>query len=114
MISGISQEYLLTRVQLPYRKAVYLCSFQCGYHAQIRATICTHTRQEHLKTMLGHPHCDPHMWSTDVWIRHIHTHYPRLPTFIEMKLKHVTPEESAEVLEVLATSQGPLETSVQK
>ena len=44
---------------------------------------------------------------------HVHTHYPELPMFIEMKLEPVTPAESAEVLEALATSQGPPNTSVQ-
>ena len=34
--------------------------------------------------------------------------------FIEMKLEHVTTAESAEVLEALATSQGPPDTSVQQ
>ena len=34
--------------------------------------------------------------------------------FIEMKLEHITPAESAEVLEALATPQDPPITSVQK
>ena len=56
--------------------------------------------------MLGHPHCDHHVWYTDAWVKHVCTHHPELPMFIEMKLEHVTPAESAEVLEVLASSQG--------
>ena len=35
-------------------------------------------------------------------------------TFIEMKLEHITPAESAEVLGALATPQDPPITSVQK
>ena len=64
--------------------------------------------------MLGCTHCDHHMWSTDAWAKHVHTHHPKLPSFIEMKLEPVTPVESSEVLGVLATSQGPTNTSVQK
>ena len=59
--SGISQEFLPISEQLPHRKAVYLCAFDCGYHAQSRATVCTHTHKEHLNTMLGCPHCDHHV-----------------------------------------------------
>ena len=64
--------------------------------------------------MLSCPHCNHHMWSTDVWAKHIHTHHPKLHMFIEMKLEHVTPAESAEVLEVIAPSLGPPDTNVQK
>ena len=112
--SGINQEYLSFQEQLPQRKAVYLCVFQCGYCAQSRATICTHTCKKHLNTMLGCPHCNHRVCSTDAWVKHIHTHHPGLLMFIEIKLEHVTPAESAEVLEVLATSQGSPDTNVQK
>ena len=112
--SGISQEYVPIQEQLPHRKAVYLCRFQCTYYAQSRATICTHTHKEHLNTMLGCPHCDHLMWSTDAQVKHVHIHHPKLPMFIEMELEDVTPAESVEVLEVIATSQGPPDTNVQK
>ena len=49
--SGISLEFLLIREQLPYRKAIYLCAFNCGYCAQSRDNACTHTHKEHLNTM---------------------------------------------------------------
>ena len=49
--SGINQEFLPIREQLPHRKAVYLCGFQCVYCTQSRATVCTHTHKEHLNTM---------------------------------------------------------------
>ena len=55
--------------------------------------------------MLGYPHCDHHVWSTNAWVKHVCTCHPELPMFIEMKLEHVTAAESAEVLEGLATSQ---------
>ena len=64
--------------------------------------------------MLGCPHCNHHVWSTDAWLKDVHTNHPRLPMFIEMKLEHVTPAESADVLEALATSQGQPDTSFQK
>ena len=64
--------------------------------------------------MLGCPHCDHHVWSTDAWVKHVCIHYPELPMCIEMKLEHVFPSESAEVLEALATFQDPPITSVQK
>ena len=63
--SGISQGYLPIWEQLLHRKAVHLCGFQCGYHMQSRATICTYTNKEHLNTMLGCPYCDHHMWSAE-------------------------------------------------
>ena len=64
--------------------------------------------------MFGCPHCDHCMWSTDALVEHICTHHPGLPMFTEMTLECVTPEESADVLEVLATSQGPPDTNFQK
>ena len=112
--SGISQEFLPIQEQLPHRKAVYLYGFQCDYHTLSKAIVCTHTCKDHLNTMLGCPHCDHHMWSTNEWVKHVHTHHPKLPMLLEMKLEPVTPAESAEVLEALATSQGPSDTSVQK
>ena len=57
--------------QLPLTEAVYLCAFNCDYHAQSRATVCTHTCKDHLNTMLGCPHCDCHVWSTDAWVKHV-------------------------------------------
>ena len=57
--------------------------------------------------MLGCPHCEHKVWSTDVWAKHIYTHHPGLPMFVEMKLECVTPEESEEVLAVMASSQMP-------
>ena len=41
-------------------------------------------------------------------------HHPKLSRFIEMKLEYLSPSESAEVLEALATTQDPPTTSVQK
>ena len=32
--SGISQEFLPICEQLPHRKAIYLCGFNCDYHVQ--------------------------------------------------------------------------------
>ena len=55
--SGIKPEYLPTCEKLPHNKAMYLCSFQCNYWAQSRATVCTHIHKEHLQVMLGGPHC---------------------------------------------------------
>ena len=112
--SGISQEYLLIQEQLHHRKEAYLCSFNCGYHTQRRATVFTHTHKEHFNTMLGCPHCDHHIWFTDAWVKHVYTHHAKLPMFIEMKIESVTPVESAEVLEAVATSKGLTVTSVQK
>ena len=85
--SGRNQEYLPIQEQLPHRKSVYLCGFQCRYCAQSRATVCTHPQNEHLNTMLGCPHCDHHVWSTDAWVKHVHTHHPELPMFIEMEVR---------------------------
>ena len=51
--SGTGQELLPIHQQLPHRKAVYLCGFNCGYHAQSRVTVCTHTCKTHLNIMLG-------------------------------------------------------------
>ena len=48
--------------------------------------------------MLGCSYCDHYVWSTDAWVKHVHTYHPELPIFIEMKLESVTPAESAEVL----------------
>ena len=59
---GISLEFLLIHEQLPHRKAIYVCAFNCGYHAQSRATACIHTHMEHLNTFLGCPQCDHHVW----------------------------------------------------
>ena len=64
--------------------------------------------------MLGCPHCDHHVWSTDVWVKHVCTHHPKLLMFIEIKLEHVPPAESADILEALVPSQGLPYTSVQK
>ena len=99
--SFISQGFLLIHEQLPHRKAVYLCAFDCSYHVQSRATICTHTHKEHLNTMLGHLHCNHHVWSTDAWVKHVHNHHSELPMFLELKLEQVSPAESTEVLEAL-------------
>ena len=112
--SGISQEFLPICEQLPHRKAIYLCGVNCGYHAQSRAIVCTHTGKTHLNIMLGCPHCDHHVWSTNAWVKHVCTHHPEIPMFIEMKSEHVSPSESVEVLETLATQQDPPTTSVQK
>ena len=95
--SGISQEYLPVWQQLPHSKAIYLCTFWCGYHAQSRATVCTRTCKEHLNTMLGCPHCEHCVWSTGAWAKHIQTHHTGFPLFMEMKLECVTPKESEEI-----------------
>ena len=55
--------------------------------------------------MLGCPHCEHQVWSTDAWTKHIHTHYPGLPMLVEVKMGCVTPEESEEVLAILSASQ---------
>ena len=85
--SGLSQEYLPVQEHLPYSKAVYLCGFHCSYHAQDRATICTYTSKEHLNTMLGCPHCEHCVWSTDALAKHICTHHPSFSMFLEMKVE---------------------------
>ena len=51
--SDINQEYLPFHKQLPHRKGVYLCGFQCRYCAQSRATDYIHPHKEHLNIMLG-------------------------------------------------------------
>ena len=70
--SGISQEFLPIHEQLPHRKAVYLCGFNCAYHTQSTTMLCTHTCKVHLNIMLGCPHCDHHVWCTDAWVKHVH------------------------------------------
>ena len=55
------------------------CSFNCGYHAQSRTTVCTHNSKECLHTMLCCPHCDHHVWSTDAWVKHVYTHHSQAP-----------------------------------
>ena len=57
--------------------------------------------------MLGCPHCEHHVWSTDAWTKQMCTHHPSLPMFVEVKLECVTPEESMEVMAVLTASQIP-------
>ena len=74
--SGISHKFLPIGEQLPYRKAIYLCGFNCGHCAQSRATVFTHTCKRHLNIMLGCPHYDHHVWSTDAWVKHVCTCYP--------------------------------------
>ena len=59
--------------------------------------------------MLGWPHCEHHVWSTDAWAKHICTCHPSFPMFVEVKLECVMPEESEEVLTVLAASKIPLD-----
>ena len=102
---GISLEFLTIHEQLPYRKVVCLCAFNCDYHAQNRATVCTHIHKEHLNTMLGCPHCNHHVWSTNTWVKHVKHHHPELPMFLELKLEHVSSVESAEVLETISVPQ---------
>ena len=81
--SGISQVFLLICEQLPHRKAVYLCAFDCSYYDQSRATVCTHTHKQHLNTMLGCPLCDHHVWSTDAWVKHSCNCHSELPMFLD-------------------------------
>ena len=102
--SGIKPEYFPVHEKLPHHNAIYLCGFHCGYSAQSRATVCTHIHKEHLHSMLGCPHCEHCVWPTDAWAKHIHTHHPCFPMFVEVKLECVTPEESEEVLAVLTAS----------
>ena len=104
--SGRSQEFLPLHGQLPHRKAVYLCAFYCGYCAQSRTPVCTHTCKEHLNTMLGCPHCDHDAWSTDVWVKHVPNCHFELPMFLELKLKQVSPAGSTEVLDAVGMSQN--------
>ena len=59
--------------------------------------------------MMGCPHCEHHVWSTDAWTKHIHTHHPGLLIFVEMKSEDASHEESEEVLVVLASSQTQLD-----
>ena len=69
--------------------------------------VCTHFCKEHLHVMLGCPLYEHWIWSTDVWAKHICTHHPGLPIFVEIKLECAIPEESKEVLVVLTASQIP-------
>ena len=71
-----------------------------------------HTCKEHLNTKLGISHYEHHVWSADSWTKHIHTHHPDFPLFMEMKLECAMPEESEEVLAVLTASQNPSEAPI--
>ena len=104
--SGISLEFLPICEQLPHGKAVYLCAFDCGYHAQSRATVCTHICKKHLNTMLSCPHCNHHVWSTGTWVKHVEHCHPGLPMFLELKLVQVFSAESAEGLGTIKVSQN--------
>ena len=77
--SGLKPEYLPVHEKLTHNKAIYLCGFYCGYNAQSRATVCTHICKEHLHIMLGCPHCEHCVWSTDAWAKHIYTHHLVFP-----------------------------------
>ena len=85
--SGIKPEYLPVCEKLPNNKALYLCGFQCGYWAQSRDIVCTHIHKEHLHIMLECPYCEHRVQATDAWVKHICTHHPGLPMFVEMKLE---------------------------
>ena len=102
---GISLEFVPIHEQLPHRKAIYVCAFDCVYLTQSRATACTHTHKEHLNTMLACPHCDHHVWSIDAWVKHVHHHQSELPMFLELKLQQILPTESTEILEAISVSQ---------
>ena len=55
--------------------------------------------------MLGCPHCDHHVWSTDAWVKHVHHCHSELPMFLELKLEQISPAESTEILEAINVSQ---------
>ena len=55
--------------------------------------------------MLGCPHCDHHVWSTDARVKHVHNCHSELLMFLELKLEQVSPAESTKFLEALGQSQ---------
>ena len=91
--SGVSQEFVPICELLPHKKVVYLYGLIVVIMFKVEPQ-STHTPKTHLNIMLGCPHCDHHVWSTNAWVKHVHTHHPELPMFIEMKLEYVSPSES--------------------
>ena len=55
--------------------------------------------------MLGCPHCDNRVWSTDAWVKHICHCHLELPMFLELKLQQILPAESTLILEAISVPQ---------